>query len=103
LALAVLFVLLLRIGAVAACTQHELADLGFAVDIVMVDQGDDDAGTDGLREHASNCTHCSCHHAAAVLQTLPTWTSAEKSGDVEGRFDDHASAHARLTLRPPIA
>ncbi|MUV15152.1 hypothetical protein [Noviluteimonas gilva] len=103
LAVAVLFALLLRIGSVAACTQHELADLGMAPEgVTIVEKASAGSGADGLLAHAASCTHCSCHHAAAVLQSVAGMTIAVHGDGVEGRVDERASAHVPLTLRPPI-
>ena len=70
----VLLVFALKIGAAAACAKHDFADLGLGGDashtIVAVagDSNDSDL-TKSQLGHPGNCTHCGCHHAAAVEPT----------------------------------
>ena len=104
LAILVLLVLLLRIGSVAACTQHELADLSMgAAGTTLVEKPGDAAGADGLAAHAASCTHCQCHHAAAVPLSIATSTAIANTSVPGERFDEPPSAPLPLTLRPPIA
>ncbi|BCT93907.1 hypothetical protein LYSHEL_29340 [Lysobacter helvus] len=103
LAILVLLLLLLRIGSASACVQHELADLGMGTPgKALVDKPADAAGADGVAMHAS-CTHCNCHHAAAVLMAIATPAAIANTSVLGDRFDEHASAPLPLTLRPPIA
>ena len=105
LAILVLLVLLLRIGSVAACAQHELADLGVgSAGTSLVEKAGDPAGdAASLAAHAASCTHCNCHHAAAVLLTVTTPTAIANASTSCDQFYEHASAQLSLTLRPPIA
>ena len=103
LAILVLLVLLLRIGSASACVQHELADLGMGTpDAALVDKPGDSAGADGVAMHA-RCTHCNCHHAAAVLLSITTPAAIANTSVLGDSFDEPASAPLPLTLRPPIA
>ena len=96
--------LLLRIGSVAACTQHELADVGMgAPDSALVEKAASDADDGGLAAHAASCTHCSCHHAAAVLLSVSNLSAVANTPVYVDSFDERASAPLPLTLRPPIA
>lgn len=109
LAVLVLLVFALKLGAAAACAQHDYADLGLGKGdphAAVVKAVDSQAGNDLSKAqpgYAGACSHCSCHHASA----LPTgtvlafvWISREV---VIHRSGAPPSAAGRLELRPPIA
>ena len=109
LAVLVLLVFALKLGAAAACVKHDFADMGFGTDgshAVAVKASPLDGGNDDSTKlklgHAA-CSHCGCHHAAAMVpdtqvvvvlvpQALPMRTSGLPP-----------SASQPLELRPPIA
>ena len=110
LAVLVLLVFALKLGAAAACVKHDFADMGFGTDgsshaVAMKASpldGSNDDSTKLKLGHAA-CSHCGCHHAAAMVpdtqivvvlvpQALPMRTSGLPP-----------SASQPLELRPPIA
>ena len=109
LAMLVLLVFALKLGAAAACVKHDFADMGFGTDgsshaVAMKASpldGSNDDSTKLKLGHAA-CSHCGCHHAAAMVpdtqvalvlvpQALPMRTSGLPP-----------SASQPLELRPPI-
>ena len=109
LAVLVLLVFALKLGAAAACVKHDFADMGFGTDgshAVAVKASPLDGGNDDSTKlklgHAA-CSHCGCHHAAAMVpdtqvalvlvpQALPMRTSGLPPSTTQP-----------LELRPPIA
>ena len=108
LAVLVLLVFALKLGAAAACVKHDFADMGFGTDgshAVAVKASPLDGGNDDSTKlklgHAA-CSHCGCHHVATMVpdtqvalvlvpQALPMRTSGLPP-----------SASQPLELRPPI-
>ena len=109
LAVLVLLVFALKLGAAAACVKHDFADMGFGTDgshAVAVKASPLDGGNDDSTKlklgHAA-CSHCGCHHSAAMVPdshvefaVVPQELAVRTSGLPP-------SASARLDLRPPIA
>ena len=110
LAVLVLLVFALKLGAAAACVKHDFADMGFGTDgsshaVAMKASpldGSNDDSTKLKLGHAA-CSHCGCHHVATMVpdtqvalvlvrQALPMRTSGLPP-----------SASQPLELRPPIA
>jgi hypothetical protein len=112
LAAFVLLVFALKIGLIAACAKHEVAELGLgggdtagwvleAATADGADGADDPSG--GVPGHAGACNHCQCHHAPALLLEShlvawvpPTGTAFDLAGSLP-------NTSASLELRPPIA
>ena len=108
LAVLVLLVFALKLGAAAACVKHDFADMGFGTDgshAVAVKASPLDSGNDDSTKlklgHAA-CSHCRCHHAAAMVpdtqvalvlvpQALPMRTSGLPPSTTQP-----------MELRPPI-
>jgi hypothetical protein len=111
LATLVLLVFALKIGLVAACAKHDVAELGLGVGDTAgwVLEGAS-GGTDGANDpsgdvpsDAGACDHCQSHHAPALLfeshllvWTLPAGTAFNLAGSLPNTF-------VSLELRPPIA
>ena len=108
LAVLVLLVFALKLGAAAACAKHDFADMGFGTDgshAVMVKVSPVDGGGDDSKikfGHASPCSHCGCHHLAVmvpntqvVVVRVPQALPVRASGLPP-------SASQPLELRPPI-
>ena len=109
LAVLVLLVFALKLGAAAACVKHDFADMGLGTDgshtaamKVPSTQGGDTDLTKTKLGHASACS-CSCHHATTaalesnvVFTTLPQELAVRTSGLPP-------SAALPQELRPPIA
>ena len=107
LAVLVLLVLAIKIGAATACAKHDFADMGLGSDsdhaafvkVALADDGADPA--DPLLGHVG-CCQCSCHHATALTPDAQTAFLLPPQ-----RLDDRfsgapPSATQRLELRPPI-
>lgn len=104
----VLLVFALKIGAAAACAKHDFADLGLGGDAsqtivaVAADSGDADP-TKSQLGHLGNCTHCGCHHAAAVVPTAHISLAVGAHVLTVHTTGPPPSAVRLLELRPPIA
>lgn len=109
LAMLVLLVFALKIGAAAACAKHDFADLGFDTDVghaavLKAPAGDGpDELTKGTLAQAGACSHCSCHHAVAVVPEIYISFSVPPLGVAELLAAAPPSVSWRLELRPPIA
>ena len=108
LAVLVLLVFALKLGAAAACVKHDFADMGFGTDgshAVAVKASPLDGGNDDSTKlklgHAA-CSHCGCHHVATMVpdtqvvvvlvpQALPMRTSGLPPSTTQP-----------MELRPPI-
>lgn len=107
LAVLMLLVFALKIGTVAACAQHDFADMGLgtggdhALVVSDTDGSDDPPAT--LTSHAGACSHCSSHHAAALTPTSTTFAVIAKRGLDATASGLPPSASPTLELRPPIA
>lgn len=109
LAMFVLLIFALKIGAAAACAKHDFADLGFGTDSshgVTVEAPAAD-GPDGLTKgtlaHAGACSHCSCHHPTAMVpDTHGAFAYLAPQGVAVRVSGLPPSAQSRLELRPPI-
>lgn len=111
LAVLVLLVFAMKISLATACAKHDYADLGSSYgtshETVMTaapadtDGGDDPAQSSLL--HAGACTHCGCHHAAAVPVSAYAMTTSLAHERFGYAPDAAHSAPAPLELRPPIA
>lgn len=107
LAVLVLLVAALKIGAVAACAQQDYADLragnaqGTLVQALGVGAGDLSEGSFTL---AGMGSHCSCHQASA-LPTIPVVVLGPipRESTADYRSGTPPSTYPRLELRPPIA
>lgn len=108
LAVLVLLVFAMKIGLAAACAKHDFADLGLGSDAshqVTVSAPADTDGSEpgkGPMPHAGGCTHCGCHHAAAVPVQAYTLTSTLAHDRFGYAPETGHSAPAPLELRPPI-
>ncbi|MGH8063011.1 MAG: hypothetical protein ACREO7_13460 [Pseudoxanthomonas sp.] len=107
--LAVLLLLIfgLKLGTAAACVGHDFADLGLGTVGEHASAWKASADSDGdpsptATEHASNCTHGSCHQVADVALSpsgfMPVIRPALEVG-VDGR---PPSLTLQSQLRPPI-
>ena len=108
LAVLVLFVFFIKIGAAAACAKHDFGDLGFdsgqtssvISQAVPVDAGGDQSPV--LLGHVSMCGHCGCQHASALPSSVPQFSSALVFQRHSHRVEAPPSAALRLELRPRI-
>lgn len=101
-----LLVFALKIGAVAACAQHDFADMGLGAGgdpVVAVSVADGSDPSKALVNHAGACTHCSSHHAAALMPTSTTFAVIAKRGLNATSSGLPPSGSLSLDLRPPIA
>jgi hypothetical protein len=109
LAVLVLLVFGMKIGAAAACATHDFADLGVgtesapaAAQILQLEAPDTDLTTPAAG-HAGTCNHCGCHHSAADIPAsqfslaVPGTTLTVRVADLP------PGAPPPLELRPPIA
>jgi hypothetical protein len=108
LAVLVLLIFALKIGAAAACAKHDFADLGLGAGDThgAVAQAVDADGGDVSRTaltHVGTCSHCGCHHASALpTNTIVAFASIPREG-LSYRSGIPPSTYLRLELRPPIA
>ena len=109
LAVLVLLVFAVKIGAAAACAKHDFIDLGIGADssqavmkAISANNGDADLGKT-LPGHAGTCTHCECHHAAAVVPTAHLSLAITTNGLTACNTGPPPSASPLQELRPPIA
>lgn len=109
LAVLVLLIFAVKIGAATACAKHDLADLGLGSDsdhaaLVKASPADDGAAdpANPLPGHAG-CCQCSCHHATALPPDgqIAFMLPPQRLGDRISGAPPNASQ--RLELRPPIA
>ncbi len=104
----VLLVFAMKIGLAAACAKHDFADLGLTPEAsqqsvsAFADTDDGSNPLEGQLPHAGACTHCGCHHAAAVPVSAYALTSALAPARFGYAPDAGHSAPAPLELRPPI-
>jgi hypothetical protein len=109
LAVLVLLVFALKIGTAAACAGHDFADMGLGsggdhalvVSVSDMDVSDDASTT--LSSHAGACSHCSSHHAAALIPTASTFVVIAQGGLDATLLGLPPSASLSFELRPPIA
>lgn len=109
LAVFVLLVFTLKIGAVAACAKHDFADMGLgtatsqgtSMAALVVDGADVDL-TQTQLGHAGTCNHCGCHHAAAVVPVSYISLATTANGLTVRTAGLPPSASPPLELRPPI-
>jgi hypothetical protein len=110
--LAVLVLLLfgLKIGAAAACVGHDFADLGLgtagehSAAMVKVPSGSD---TDGERPgttaaHAATCSHGTCHQAADLTNAPDTHLPSARIAIEVPESGPHPAPAPQNQLRPPI-
>jgi hypothetical protein len=107
LAVLMLLVFALKIGTVAACAQHDFADMGLGTGgdhalLVSGTDGSDDPSMP-LTSHAGACSHCSSHHAAALTPTATTFVVIARRRLDATSSGLPPSASPSLELRPPIA
>lgn len=108
LAMLVLLIFALKVGTAAACAKHDFADLGFGTDgshaAVMEAPAADgpDELTKGTLAHAGACSHCGCHHAAAMVPDSHIVFALAPQGLAVRLSGLPPSAQSRLDLRPPI-
>lgn len=109
LGLLVLLVMVLKIGAAAACAKHDLADLGLTMSTGTSqstgDHGPADPDKDDPQKsaaHAGVCTLCGCHQAVTVpqLEAMPLARGSHTL--VEVSFTSPPNAPPSFELRPPI-
>lgn len=109
LAVFVLLVFALKIGAAAACAKHDFADLGMGTDsshTVMqapTDSGDADLAKTLPGHTGAACSHYGCHHAAAVVPSAYISSAIATNGLTVSTADPPSSASPLRELRPPIA
>jgi len=107
LAVLVLLIFALKVGAAAACAKHDFVDLGLGkgdphavVKVADSTTGDDLSKTQ--LGHMGACSHCSCHHASALpVETVLTFASHPREVAMY-RSGTPPSTAPRLELRPPI-
>lgn len=106
LAIFVLLVFALKIGVAAACVKHDFAESGLggsaAAEVLQVDavpSGDDGTPLD----FTGTCTHCACHHAAALLPEFHTALPVGPEALHTRVWTPPSNAPPRFELRPPIA
>ena len=110
LAMLVLLVFALKIGTAAACAKHDFSDLGLGSDSSHAatmkapqgDGGDTDPAKTKLG-HANPCSHCGCHHAAAMVPDTQVVAVPVPQALPVGTPGLPPSASQPLELRPPIA
>lgn len=109
LAVFVLLVFTLKIGAVAACAKHDFADMGMGsgssqgtekTDSVRASADVDP--TQAQLGHAGACNHCGCHHAAVVVPVAYISLAISANGLTVRPEGLSPSASPPLELRPPI-
>ena len=107
LAVLMLLVFALKIGTVAACAQHDLADMGLGTggDHALVVSDTDGSGDSSqtFSNHVGACSHCSTHQAADVTPTSTTFVVIARRGLEVTSSGLPPSASVSLELRPPIA
>lgn len=107
LAVLVLLIFAMKIGAAAACAKHDFADLGLGSDsshaaVVKAVPADDDGNPAKPQLGHASCCQCSCHHAVAITTevrvafVLPPQRLDERLSGLP------PSGSQRLELRPPI-
>lgn len=102
----VLMVFALKIGVAAACVKHDLAESGLsgsaAAEVLQDDAGPSgDAGTP--LDFSGTCTHCACHHAAALLPEFHTALPVRPEALHTRVWTLPSNAPPQFELRPPIA
>ena len=109
LAVLMLLVFTMKIGLAAACAKHDFADLGLSYGVspetvMTAAQADTDGGepTKGSLPHAGTCTHCGCHHAAAVPVSTCAMTMCLAKEGFGYAPDTAHSAPTFVERRPPI-
>ena len=108
LAVLVLVLMVLKIGAASACVSHDFAELGFgtASSHEVVAKAAPSAVDDVLRldtaAHAATCQHCSCHHAAAVMSKADVAFVDVPESLPALSLRERPSAALRSELKPPI-
>lgn len=109
LAVFVLLVFTLKIGAVVACATHDFADVGVgaggsqaAVMKVLPAAGTDVDLTTTTLGHAATCIHCGCYHAAAVVPVAYLFLAVTANALTVRTAGLSSSASPPLELRPPI-
>lgn len=103
----VLLVFAMKIGLAAACAKHDFPDLGVTSDaphlsVSAFADTDDGNPAEGQLAHAGACTHCGCHHMAAVPDSANVLTTALAHARFGYAPDAGYSVPAPLELRPPI-
>ena len=75
----VLLIFALKIGTVAACAEHDFADMGLGTGndhALVVSASDLDGSGDpktALSSHLGSCGHCGSHHAPALTPEFSTF------------------------------
>lgn len=109
LALLALLLFALKLGTAAACVGHDFIDLGLGASEhgVVVDAtpapaggGEDAAGT---ANHATSCSHGSCHQAADIALAPGAFPLAARTTLETSRAATPPAPALRSELRPPIA
>jgi hypothetical protein len=109
LAVLVLVIFALSIGVAAACAKHDFAELGSGAESQdgatweASASDEPDAPKKGSSAHASACSHCSGHHAAAMVPDAPIAFGLVSKALIVPDSGVPPSATCRLELRPPIA
>jgi len=108
LAVLMLLVFALKIGTVAACAQHDFADMGLGTGgdhalLVSGTDGSDDPSTAPYEPMQVRSSHCSSHHAAALTPTATTFVVIARRRLDATSSGLPPSASPSLELRPPIA
>ncbi|WP_036171191.1 hypothetical protein [Noviluteimonas dokdonensis] len=108
LALLVLVLMVLKIGAASACVSHDFAELGLGTassqDAVAkaAPPITDESVPATAASHAATCQHCSCHHAAAVLTDADATFGAPRECPPGLTLQTPPNAALRSELKPPI-
>ena len=109
LAVLVLLIFALKVGAAAACAKNDFAESNFGISGthgVIVQATDTNAGDLSKTSFppAGTCRHCGCHHATA-LPTNPVLVVVPIPPDRAAGYRSGLppSTYLRLELRPPIA
>lgn len=109
LAVFVLLVFTLKIGAVVACAMHDFADVRVgtsgsqvAVMKVLPAAGADVDLTTATLGHAATCNHCGCHHADAVVPVAYMSLAITANAPTVRTAGLPLGDSPPLELRPPI-
>lgn len=104
-ALLMLLVFALKMGAVVACTVHDIADAkggteGISAIAAPVADLPSDPGNPF--DVGGDCGHCGCHQSAAIVPGLVTAPSGHAQGQIAWEGSTSVSVPSPKELRPPI-
>lgn len=106
LAVFVLALFVLKIGAAAACTGHDFADLGLGASGEHAAQMESPKGKGShpasTGAHTGNCSHASSHQVVDLASPPVAFVAVEHSGVAIESASPAPSRVASSPLRPPI-